>query len=42
MVSAKPLKEIAKNIESICTVKYEQYKKPFNQYSVCNDRALDN
>lgn len=41
-VSTKPLKEIARNIESVCAIKDEQYKKLFNQNARCKDGVLDN
>ena len=44
MISIKPLKETAGNIELVCDYLSgdEQYKRPFNQNTVFNNTALDN
>lgn len=44
MISIKPLKETAGNIELVCDYLSgdEQHKRPFNQNTVFNNTALDN
>lgn len=44
MISIKPLKETAGNIELVCDYLSgdEQHKRPFNQNAVFNNTALDN
>ena len=44
MISIKPLKETAGNIELVCDYLSGdvQYKRPFNQNTVFNNTALDN